>query len=244
MRPLGRTSSEPTLSCMLTISSTRGEVPSLAKGAMALVHALIAEGSSSCEGSVAEHHTVLYGEASIARTMQPVTDSSSCASPPDWSEPMVGSSSMRTELLGSSCLSSHAADATSVTNMRGGRSGIGARRLRMRNLLSSCFSTPSRSFCSICSMLEEVEAPRSPHSHEHVIRLLCTHAKGMPWLYRICATSRLTRRARQQKTTRWSGKSSAIVGAIEVLPVSGGERSSTSCGPGCSSWRKSESCVG
>jgi hypothetical protein len=30
---------------------------------------------------------------------------------------------------------------------------------------------------------------------------LCTHAKGMPMLYRVWATSRLTRRARQQKTT-------------------------------------------
>ena len=37
---------------------------------------------------------------------------------------------------------------------------------------------------------------------EKVIEWLRTQAKGMPMLYRVCATSRLTLRARQQKTTR------------------------------------------
>ena len=41
-------------------------------------------------------------------------------------------------------------------------------------VVSWIFSTPRRSFSSICARLLEVEAPRSPHSHEHVIALLCT----------------------------------------------------------------------
>ena len=58
-------------------------------------------------------------------------------------------------------------------------------------------------------------------------------------LYSVCATSRLTRRARQQKITLWSGKSSGSAGARLVLPVSGGERSSTRRGPGLETSLKS-----
>ena len=62
-------------------------------------------------------------------------------------------------------------------------------------------------------------------------------------LYSVCATSRLTRRARQQKTDRLSGKSSGSEGANEVFPVSGGERSKTSLGPGLTMLLKSDNCV-
>ena len=72
-----------------------------------------------------------------------------------------------------------------------------------------------------------------------MIRELWIHANGMPMLYSVCATSRLTRRARQQKITLWSGKSSGSAGARLVLPVSGGERSSTRRGPGLETSLKS-----
>jgi len=74
----------------------------------------------------------------------------------------------------------------------------------------------------------EVEEPRRPHSQEQVICWLCTHANGIPMLYSVWATSRLTRRARQQKTTRCSGNSSGSAGASDVFPVSGGDRRRTS----------------
>ena len=106
------------------------------------------------------------------------------------------------------------------------------------------------SFICISSIEPDVDAPRRPHSHEHVTFSEWTHEKGMPMLYSVDATyrearalitaprcrvlsgawltSRLTRRARQQKTTIWSGKSSGSAGASDVLPVSGGDRRRTS----------------
>ena len=67
--------------------------------------------------------------------------------------------------------------------------------------VSLIFSTPNRSFSSIWAMLLEVDEPRRPQSHEQVTLLLWTHAKGMPMLKSVCATSRLTRRARHEKIT-------------------------------------------
>ena len=115
-------------------------------------------------------------------------------------------------------LESHAHDATSVTNILGARMTC-TRLLRTLPVpsppdVSWIFSTPRRSFSSICARLLEVEAPRRPQSQEQVTELLCTQANGMPMLYRVCATSRLTRRARQQKTCEvepWHSKYMAIV---------------------------------
>mmetsp|Transcript_5219 Transcript_5219/g.17549 ORF Transcript_5219/g.17549 Transcript_5219/m.17549 type:complete len:203 (-) Transcript_5219:1095-1703(-) len=180
--PFGRTRREPTLSCMDTTSLTAVSLDLAPKGSMRRIQALMALGRRSAAGSVAEHQTVLKGDASMAATMLPVTESLGWASPEDWSEPMVGSSSMSTVSVGLYCLRSHAAEAMSHTNMRGGRSGMGARRLRMRSLLSSWRSMPSRSFWSICFTEVDVDAPRRPQSQEQVMRLLCTQAKGTPWL--------------------------------------------------------------
>ena len=93
----------------------------------------------------------LYGARSMPCTMYPVSVSAPSARPPPWSAPIVGSSIMSTcdksprefaerirryyspmsfaertrrdctVFSGSSWLHSHAHDATSVTNMRGGR---------------------------------------------------------------------------------------------------------------------------
>ena len=71
------------------------------------------------------------------------------------------------------CAHSHAHDATSATNMRGCRMTCTRWRLRTRVLerppeVSLIFSTPSRSLVYISSIECEVEAPRRPHSQEHV----------------------------------------------------------------------------
>mmetsp|Transcript_143 Transcript_143/g.370 ORF Transcript_143/g.370 Transcript_143/m.370 type:complete len:217 (+) Transcript_143:1469-2119(+) len=146
--PLGRTSSTPTLSCIETSSSTALE--STSKWS---VNAEMIVGSSSRGGSVADDQMVLYGAASIACTMYPVSESIFSASPLPWSAPIVGSSIISTVFIASSCLQSHAHEATSQTNMRGCRMTCTC-RLRTRWLVRPPVvwlmrSTPSRSFSSI-----------------------------------------------------------------------------------------------
>ena len=179
--PFALTSSTPTLSCIETSSSTcssptRKRVLKWETGV----------GISAIAGSVADDQIILCGPSSMPRTMLPVSDVAPIASPPPWSAPIVGSSIISSVLDGSICLESHAHDATSVTNILGARITC-TRRLRCLPLprpplVSWIFSTPRRSFSSICAIELDVEAPRSPHSHEHVTLLLCTHANGMPML--------------------------------------------------------------
>mmetsp|Transcript_39010 Transcript_39010/g.91236 ORF Transcript_39010/g.91236 Transcript_39010/m.91236 type:complete len:238 (-) Transcript_39010:704-1417(-) len=161
---------------------------------------------------------------------------------------MVGSSIMRMVRVGSNCSLSQAHEATSVTNMRGWRITClcRVRTFWLESPPDVWFirSMPNRSFSSICAIELDVDEPRSPHSHEHVTCWLCTHAKGMPMLKSVCATSRLTRRARQQKMIFWSGKSSGSEGASDVFPVSGGERRSTRRASFCVTALKSSSCEG
>mmetsp|Transcript_34519 Transcript_34519/g.90840 ORF Transcript_34519/g.90840 Transcript_34519/m.90840 type:complete len:439 (+) Transcript_34519:797-2113(+) len=146
--PLGRTSRTPTLSCIDTSSSTASS-PTPKRS----LNLLMSVGIVLPGGSVAEDQIVLYGAASIACVMRPGSDVGGSASPLPWSAPIVGSSSMRIVLSGSSCLVSHAHDATSETKQRGGRITCWC-RLRTRPFESppavSCsFSTPRRSFSSI-----------------------------------------------------------------------------------------------
>mmetsp|Transcript_27624 Transcript_27624/g.65275 ORF Transcript_27624/g.65275 Transcript_27624/m.65275 type:complete len:213 (-) Transcript_27624:1182-1820(-) len=179
--PSALTSSTPTLSCMDTSSSTASS-PTPKR----CLKCSTGAGSLSLGGRVALIQTILCGPASIACTMYPVREVGAIASPPPWSAPMVGSSMTSTVLRGSICLESHAHDATSVTNILGARMTC-TRLLRTLPVpsppeVSWIFSTPRRSFSSICARLLEVEAPRRPQSQEQVTELLCTHAKGMPML--------------------------------------------------------------
>ena len=63
----------------------------------------------------------LVRASSMPDTIACVSVPGPSACPPPWSAPIVGSSMMSTVLCGSICIESQEQDATSVTNMRGGR---------------------------------------------------------------------------------------------------------------------------